>query len=150
MIASWKTMRALAVALVATAAACDSRQQEISASGSGLPAVSPSENVVTIRAFGKGKYGVDAAGNLTVTELDTVFARRYAQRPGTRVVRVLSSPDVTGYDIVMAVNAARAAGARRVDGVVEYSEDGSTGNRKVWSEPIEPLSAPAAKDTARH
>lgn len=147
---SWKTLRALAVALVATAGACDSRQQEISSSGSALPAVSPSENVVTVRAFGRGKYGLDGATSLGVKELDAAFARRYAQRSGTRVVRVLSSPEVTGYDIVMAVNAARAAGARRVDGVADYSEDGSTGNRKVWSEPIEPLPASVAMDTARH
>ena len=149
MTVSWKTLRALPLALLATVGACDSREQEIAAPGSSLPAVSPSENVVTIRAFGKGKYGVDAATNLSAKDLQGVFAKHYAQRSGTRVVRVLGSPEVTGFDVVVAVNAARAAGARRVDGIADYSEDGSTGNRKVWSEPIEPLSASVAKDTAR-
>ncbi len=148
--ASWKTMRALGVALLATVGACDSGQQEISASGSSLPAVSPSENVVTIRVFPNGKYGVDEARNLGVNDLKGVFAQHYGQRSGTRVVRVLGSLGVTGYDVVMAVNAARAAGARRVDGVANYSEDGSTGNREVWSEPLEPLPASEARDTALH
>jgi biopolymer transport protein ExbD len=148
--ASWKAMRAVAVALLATVGACDSGQQEISASGSSLPAVSPSENVVTIRVLGNGKYGVNEARNLAANDLTGVIAKSYGQRSGTRVVRVLGSPGVTGYEVIQAVNAARAAGARRVDGVADYSEDGSTGNRKVWSEPIEPLPASEANDTALH
>jgi biopolymer transport protein ExbD len=142
-------MLAGAVALVLAVAACDSRRG-IADQGTGLRAASPSENVVTIRVHGKGRYAVDDAKNLGERDLGSVLSRKYAARPGTKVVRVLGYPGVSGYDVVLAVNAARAAGARRVDGIADFSEDGSTGNHKTWSEEIEPLPASASPDTANH
>jgi len=140
-------MFASAAALILAASACDSRDRAIAAPGSGLRAASPSENVVTIRVHGKGQYAVDEAKGLGPGDLQPTVARKYAARPGTKVVRVLGYPGVSGYDVVVAVNAARAAGARRVDGVADYSDDGSTGNHKTWSEAIEPLPASERPDT---
>lgn len=137
-----------AVALILTAAACDSRDRAVAAPGSALRKTSPSENVVTVRVHGKGRYEVEDAKNLGERDLQPALSRKYAERSGTKVVRVLGYPGVTGYDVVLAVNAARAAGARRVDGVADFSDDGSTGNHKTWSEAIEPLPASERPDTA--
>ena len=142
--------RVFAVAVLLIVTACGSREGAVVASKSGLPAKSPGENVVTIKVLGSGKYAVDAATGIGQGQLQSAVASRYAGGSGTRVVRVLGYPGVTGYDVVMAVNAARAAGARRVDGIAEYTDDGSSGNNKVWSEPMEPLPASAGADTVRH
>lgn len=147
-----RKMRAVC-ALVITllmAAACDSREAAIAAPSSAVRAASPSENVVTIRVLGKEQYALEEGKKLSAGGLKAAVASRYSRGSGTRVVRVLGYPGITGYDVVLAVNAAREAGARRVDGIADYSDDGSTGNHKVWSEAIEPLPASARPDTARH
>ena len=143
-------MIATAAALMLMGAACDSRDKAIAAPGSSLRSPSPSENVVTIKVHGKGRYEIGEAKNLGERDLQTALSRKYAARSGTKVVRVLGYPGVTGYDVVLAVNAARAAGARRVDGVADYSEDGATGIYKTWSEEIEPLPATEHQDTVKH
>lgn len=141
---------AAGAAILLVTGACNSEERTRAMPSSSFTAASPAENVVTVRVQGQGRYVIDSMeGIVTEKDLPSAVAARYEGGSGQRVVRVLGYPGVTGYDVVLAVNAARAAGARRVDGVADYSEDGSSGNNKVWSEPMEPLPA-AAADTARH
>lgn len=143
----------LAMFVVATGlAACRGQGDAVASPDGGLPAISPSENVVTVEVQEQSKYKVDGAGTVSATELPATIRRSYARGgAGTKVMRVLGHPGVTGYDVVLAINAAREAGARRVDGIAEYSPGEPNASQKIWSEPMEPLSpslSAAQPDTA--
>lgn len=136
-LAKWPLVAGVALLAVA----CGGNGDALSAPDVMLPAISPSENVVTVEVQKQGSYHVEGVGQVPPAELAATMGALY-ERGGksTRVIRVLGHPGVMGYDVVLAINAAREAGARRVDGIAEYTPGEPNASHKLWSEPLEPLS----------
>lgn len=87
---------------------------------------------------------------LRAEELSGRLSRALRDADGNRTLRLYADQGVTGYDVVLAMNAARDAGFREVIGVSEYADDPATRARWVaWQADLRSgRGGPITPDTA--
>lgn len=96
---------------------------------------------VTLTIAPRGQYAINEQP-VPVYQLAQRLQGIYTSRSGERVLHVKAREGVVGYDVVVASNAARQAGVRRISGVAEVAENGMLGAAVVkrrWEQILSPL-----------
>jgi biopolymer transport protein ExbD len=126
-------------------AACGSREHAASAPG----AQSAGAEGLRLRIKQGGQYFVaDEPHALTAEQLAQRLKSEDPARFG-KSIYVLGDPGISGYDVVLATNAAGAAGFTRAAGIANYREDAGKGARlDTWEVELHRPSPNQARDTA--
>lgn len=149
-----RALRTLATAALVLAAAC--KTQEAQLTPEHLTAADRSPEGVALRVKLGGLYYVGSeAAPTRAAQLDERIRGESARRAAPPVLYVFADPGVVGYDVVLAVNAARRAGIREVHGIAGYTDDQSPAARagwKKWSMDLtrDDVDAPPLPDTLPH
>jgi len=146
---SSKRLILVSAALVTVAlgsAACGSRER--AAAAPGAESVAGAEGL-RLRIKQGGRYFVaDEPGALTAEQLAQRLENEDPARFG-KSIYVLGDPGISGYDVVLATNAAGAAGFTRAAGIANYREVAGKGARlDTWETELRRPSPSTARDTA--
>jgi TonB family protein len=96
---------------------------------------------VTLTIAPRGQYALNGQP-VPVHQLAQRLQGIYTSRSGERVLHVEAREGVVGYDVVVATNAARQAGVRRISGVAAVAENDTPGAPVVerrWEQTLSPL-----------
>jgi hypothetical protein len=115
-------------------------------------AVAPAEVNLFIRPGGEYRIGGEDAP-FREAQLSERLRAAYTNAPaGARVLNVYAYEGVVGYDVIMALDAARENGVERAHGTADYSDsEQSRSQWKRWEQKLGASEArPIAQDTMAH
>jgi beta-lactamase regulating signal transducer with metallopeptidase domain len=99
------------------------------------------DDPVTLTIAPHGQYALSGQ-SVPVDQLEQRLQAIYTSRSGERVLHVEAREGVVGYDVVVATNAARQAGVRRISGIAAVAENDTPGAPVVerrWEQTLSPL-----------
>lgn len=145
---------ALTLALLA-AAGCDGASERSISAGDPSGIAVGLHRGPTLELKPHGQYFVDGESTATPrNRLPERLERTSDANGGDRVLQLVAYEGVVGYDVLMALQAAREAGYEQVEAIADYPADGrrpDVGSLKRWSQDLTKQSRPVVTvpDSAR-
>ncbi len=99
------------------------------------------DDPVTLTIAPHGQYALNGQP-VPLHQLEQRLQGVYTSRSGERVLHVKTREGIVGYDVVVATNAARQAGVRRISGVAAVADNDTPGAPVVerrWEQVLSPL-----------
>lgn len=142
---------ACAVALIVTAAvtACGPGEAVLSLDEAAHLSETAPPGGMTVHVDGNGLYRIDeAVAQVGIYDVATRLRRHYTGRAAGTTIRVVSYERATGYDLSLALHAARAAGVSELEGIAYLPSDDGRTRVERWRQSLEASAHPVGQDTA--